>query len=134
MVHFLIRKWYTFKLVYTLCLLNEDAIDLQDEFMNETADWLYENSSAGSDKNVLNEYVGEVDGMKFQDLYNNDYEVDELYHNLYEKQGHVWRGCDWLNSKVDNSITIYSKNEAMSMIFWAVQNGLTVSDLYELAA
>lgn len=118
----------------TLCLLNEDAIDLQDEFMNETADWLYENSSTCSDKNVLDEYVGEVDGMKYQELYNNDYRVDELYHNLYEKQGRVWRGCDWLNSKVDNSITIYSKNEAMSMIFWAVQNGLTVSDLYELAA
>ncbi len=118
----------------TLCLLNEDALELADEFYNETADWLYECSEAGSDHNILDEYMDKAEAEKYLELYNNDYKIDELYHDLFDKQGWAWRGCNSLVSKGYESDRVEAKNDAMRMIFWAAQKSLTVADLYELAA
>ena len=119
----------------TLCLLNEDAIGLADEFVDETVEWLYENSSAGSSHNVLDDYLDDpTEADRYTELYNNDFRIDCLCHDLYDRQGHLWRGCDSLTAKKDCGISFTAENEAMRMIFWAVQKGYTVAVLYQLAA
>lgn len=119
----------------TLCLLNEDAIGLADQFYEDCVEWLYGNSSAGSTYNVFNDYLeDETEAEKYVELYNNDFRIDELYHDLYDRQGRLWRGCESIDAKHDFRVTFQAKNEAQRMIFWAVQKGLKVSDLYRIAA
>lgn len=119
----------------TLCLLNEDAIGLAEQFYEDTAEWLYFNSTAGKTHNVLDDYLDdEQEADNYVELYNNDFRIDNLCHSLYEHQGHLWRGCNDIEAKYDSCITFHAENEAQRMIFWAVKKGLTVADLYHIAA
>lgn len=120
----------------TLCLLNEDCINYANESREDIYEWLSGNTSAGSEINMLSEYLNDDDneGESYVDLYNNDYALSNLYHDLLARKGYVWRGYNELSGKVDPSVQLQAKNDAMRMIFWAVNNGYTVADLKAMAA
>lgn len=98
-------------------------------------EWLYENSDAGTTHNILDDYLEDEDEAgNYVSLYNNDDRIDILYHDIYDRHGNLWRGCDRLDSKKNCYVSFRAENEAMRLIFWAVQNGYTVKELYKLAA
>jgi hypothetical protein len=67
------------------------------------------------------------------ELYNDDAAVDELYYNLLDKIGHVWRG---MNAIYDTqSCESYDcKDNASRMIAWAMKNNISVEDAQDIAA
>lgn len=67
------------------------------------------------------------------ELYNDDDAVDELYYNLLDKIGHVWRG---MNAIYDTqSCESYDcKDNASRMIAWAMKNNISVEDAQDIAA
>ena len=67
------------------------------------------------------------------ELYNDDAAVDELYYNLLDKIGHVWRG---MNAIYDTqSCESYDCNDnASRMIAWAMKNNISVEDAQDIAA
>lgn len=67
------------------------------------------------------------------ELYNDDDAVDELYYNLLDKIGHVWRG---MNAIYDTqSCESYDCNDnASRMIAWAMKNNISVEDAQDIAA
>lgn len=67
------------------------------------------------------------------ELYNDDAAVDELYYNLLDKIGHVWRG---MNAIYDTqSCESYDCNDnASRMIAWAMKNNISVEDTQDIAA
>ena len=67
------------------------------------------------------------------ELYNDDVAVDELYYNLLDKIGHVWRG---MNAIYDTqSCESYDCNDnASRMIAWAMKNNISVEDAQDIAA
>lgn len=67
------------------------------------------------------------------ELYNDDAAVDELYYNLLDKIGHVWRG---MNAIYDTqSCESYDcKDNASRMIAWAMKNNISVEDAPDIAA
>ena len=119
----------------TLCLLNEEALGLQGESLEYINDELYlEEDYYTHYYNIMDEYLGETSGKEMEELYNNDYRMNELYHNLLSKIGEKWKGCDRIYGKADVCADIYARNDAMRLIFWALENGYTVSDLEAMAA
>lgn len=66
------------------------------------------------------------------ELYNDDVAVDELYYNLLDKIGHVWRG---MNAIYDTqSCESYDCNDNSRMIAWAMKNNISVEDAQDIAA
>lgn len=117
----------------TLCLLNEDKMNLFDD----SVEYIYYEMNEGSYGNyfkITEDYLGDAEGKKIESLYNDDYRMNELYHDLLNKIGEQWKGCDRISGKSDEYMTLDAKNEAMRLIFWALENGYTVSDLEAMAA
>ena len=117
----------------TLCLLNEDKMNLFDD----SVEYIYYEMNEGSYGNyfkITEDYLGYAEGKKIESLYNDDYRMNELYHDLLNKIGEQWKGCNRISGKSDEYMTLDAKNEAMRLIFWALENGYTVSDLEAMAA
>lgn len=117
----------------TLCLLNEDKMNLFDD----SVEYIYYKLNEGSYGNyfkITEDYLGDEEGKKIESLYNDDNRMNELYHDLLNKIGEQWKGCDRISGKSDEYMSLRAKNEAMRLIFWALENGYTVSDLEAMAA
>ena len=117
----------------TLCLLNEGRLDV----FTDSEEYIYyglEECSLGDFYNVPEEYLGRIEGEKLIALYRDDYRINELWHDLLDKVGQPWKGCEQLYGKYEPSYCISAKNDAMRLIFWACENGYTVSDLEAMAA
>ena len=116
----------------TLCLLNEDKLGLTEESLEYI---YYEMEDTYSRYyRVTEEYLGWKEGVKMEELYNNDYRMNELYHNLLSKIGDQWKNFDRIEGKHGDWYYVSADNDAMRLIFWACENGYTVSDLEAMAA
>lgn len=134
----------------TLCLVDMDMSDVAEDFIEYAHDWLCNNSTAGAVRNILLEYTGvDIDSNNedfsfeecfndFLELYNDDFAIWKLYHDLWEHIGLVWRGYDALecleNGNKSINHCIVAKNDAMRMIFWAIDNDYSLEDLKAMAA
>jgi len=134
----------------TLCLVDLGKQDISKDFQKFAFDWLQSRSSAGTVRNILLEYENEPidstderfngyeDCNEYLELYNNDFAIWDLYHNLLNRVGNAWKGYDTLECLTDGCKDIHyfidAKNDAMRMIFWAIDNNYTLDDLKAMAA
>jgi len=134
----------------TLCLVDLGKSEISKDFQKYAFDWLQVHSSAGTVRSILLEYENEPidstderfngyeDSNEFLELYNDDFAIWELYHNLYNRVGNAWKGYDTLECLTDGDKDIRyfidAKNDAMRMIFWAIDNDYSLEDLKAMAA
>jgi hypothetical protein len=87
--------------------------------------------------NVLAEYMDDKEEAdKLLALYENDLEWNDLYWQLADKVGFLWLhdGIKYLEGKKDRGYFFNANTDAKKMLFWAVKNNYTVTDLYQMAA
>ena len=108
---------------------------------SEVHEWLYDAMSCNFGDyervNVINEhYDDECEAEELQQLYANDDAWNELYWNLAHTIGFKWlhEGPDYLRGKKDSDYEFRPKSDGERLLFWAVENQLTVAYLRRLAA
>jgi hypothetical protein len=120
----------------TLALLVQNQLYSASEIMED----LYYRMDDFSDyqsANVIDEhYDCEADGWELQKLWNNDTAWNQLYWDLAHQIGFKWlhEGPDYLRGKKDSDYQFNAKSDGERLLFWAVENQLTVDDLRRLAA
>lgn len=121
----------------TLAMVVEGILKPYDAIMED----LYYRMSDFSDYqrvNVIEEYYTDAqEAEKMIQLWDNDDEWNELYWNLREKIGSPWRNdneSDELTGIKDDSFQWTADSDGKRLLFWAVQQKLTVKDLYNMAA
>ena len=120
----------------TLALLVQNQLYSASEIMED----LYYRMDDFSDyqsANVIDEhYDCEADGWELQKLWNNDTAWNQLYWDLAHTIGFKWlhEGPDYLRGKKDSDYEFRPKSDGERLLFWAVENQLTVDDLRRLAS
>ena len=107
---------------------------------SEVHEWLYDAMSCNFGDyervNVINEhYDDECEAEELQQLYANDDAWNELYWDLAHTIGFKWlhEGPDYLRGKKDSDYEFRPKSDGERLLFWAVENQLTVADLRGMA-
>ena len=126
----------------TLALLAEGRLEASDDFEEygslwTLADIMDERFTGYENINVLAEYLGDDEENKLLKLYNNTDGWNDLYWNLSEKVGFPWLHDNETHRLWGKKYTIMDFNagsDGERLLFWAAQQGHTVSDLYDMAA
>lgn len=120
----------------TLAMLVEGTLRPCDEILDDLYYSMNERFCDYSRVNILEEYMDALEAERLLDLYNNDDRFNELYWDLVDKIGFVWlhEGPDSLRGIKDSDFEFNAKTDGERLLFWAVKQELTVSDLYKLAA
>lgn len=121
----------------TLAMLVEGELKPCGEIMDELYYSMTEKFSDYERVNVIDEhYDDECEAEELQQVYANDYEWNQLYWDLAHTIGFKWlhEGPDYLRGKKDSDYEFRPKSDGERLLFWAVENQLTVDDLRRLAA
>jgi len=121
----------------TLAMLVEGSLRPYDEVLED----LYYRMDDFSDYervNVIEEYYCDsFEAAKLIKLWDDDDKWNELYWSLRDKIGAPWRydkDCDRLWGKKDCGYEWRADSDGKRLLFWAVQQELTVEELYNMAA
>ena len=120
----------------TLAMLVEGSLRHYEDILEEFYYAMNDSFQDWHSVNVIEEYMDEAEAEKLLDLYNNDDQWNDLYWTLAEKIGFRWlhEGSGYLRGKKDSGYQFNAKSDGERLLFWAVENDLTVNKLYELAA
>ena len=124
----------------TLALLTEDALDNTDEGSRSLwtlSEIMDEQFCDYENINMIAEYLDDTEADRLIRLWKDDTNWNELYWSLSEKIGFPWlhdndTKCLWGKKCVYQDFRAESDGERL--LFWAVQHGHTVQDLYNMAA
>ena len=100
-------------------------------------DIMHENFNDYQHINVLEEYMDyDVDAHELKKFYDKDDEWNELYWALVEKKGFFWLTDETkrLDSIECPYCTFHADTAAKRLLFWAVKNNVTLSELQSMAA
>ena len=121
----------------TLALVAE-GVDLDCGDIMEDLYYRMDDFSGYDRLNVVEEYYEDTDeAQELLDIWHDDTKWDELYWSLVEKIGSPWchdKDCERLSGKADPCFDWRADSDGKKLLFWAVQNGLTVKELYDMAA
>ena len=125
----------------TLALVAECALDDMGDGSRslwELAEIMDSDFSDYQTINVLREYYDdEQEADDMEALWQDDDRFNELYWQLADKIGFQWlhdKDSKRLDGKKDCCTEFHADSDGKRMLFWAVKNGHTVSDLYSMAA
>lgn len=120
----------------TLAMLVEGSLRHYEDILEDLYYAMNDSFQDWHSVNVIEEYMDEAEAEKLLDLYNNDDQWNDLYWTLAEKIGFRWlhEGSGYLRGKKDSGYQFNAKSDGEKLLFWAVENDLTVNKLYELAA
>ena len=119
----------------TLAMLVEGTLRPYRDVLEDLY-YMMEDFSDWTSGNVIADHYDKQDeANKLLKLYNSDDDWNELYWSLAHKIGFRWlhEGPDRLDSK-NYMASFYAKSDGERLLFWAVDQELTVEDLKKLAA
>ena len=121
----------------TLALVAE-GVDLDCGDIMEDLYYRMDDFSGYDRLNVVEEYYDDTDeAQELLDVWHDDTKWDELYWSLVMTIGSPWshnKDFERLSGKKDPCFDWRADSDGKKMLFWAVKQGLTVQDLYDMAA
>lgn len=121
----------------TLAMVVEGTLRPYGDILEDLYYRMNDSFSDWESVNVLAEYMEEEDADDMLRLWDNDDDWNELYWDLFHKVGTPWRydeDSKFLRGKKDCGYVWQANSEGKRLLFWAVQNNITVQDLRDMAA